>query len=116
MTGALLAALALGPAGAQPVPRGFEASPDVYKVIAENPKYRVVAVTWKPGQKDQPHGHPDSAVYYLTDCQLRLTRPDGSVYEGRPRAGMALLQEPVVSHVVENVGPADCRIVMFELR
>lgn len=109
-----LAITAPGAAQAQPVPRSFDASPDVYRVIAKNEQYKVIAVTWKPGQKDVLHAHPASAVYYLTDCALRLYMPDGSTREGFPKTGMALVQAPIAAHVVENIGTADCRVVMFE--
>ncbi|WOB09940.1 hypothetical protein [Piscinibacter gummiphilus] len=101
-------------ASAQQLPRSFEASPDVYKVIAQNEQYKVIAVTWKPGQKDVLHAHPASAVYYLTDCRLRVHAPDGSYRDALPAAGFALVQSPIPGHVVENTGSSDCRLVMFE--
>lgn len=110
-------ALLLGPTGvaqAQPLPRSFAASPDIYKVIAQNEQYKVIAVTWKPGQKDVLHSHPANAVYYLTDCSLRIHTPDGSFRDAQPRAGAAIVQVPIPGHVLENVGSADCRLVMFE--
>ncbi len=115
----LLAALSLGATlaasvQAQPSPRSFDASPDIYKVIAQNDQFKVIAVTWKPGQKDVLHSHPASAVYYLTDCSLRIHAPDGSTREGQPRAGMAIVQPPIPGHVLENIGSADCRLIMFE--
>lgn len=109
-----LAALTIGTAGAQGLPRSFEASPDVYKVIAANAQYRVIAVTWKPGQRDQLHSHPASAVYYLTDCSLRVHLPDGSFREGKPVAGAAIVQAPIAGHVLENTGSSDCKLIMFE--
>jgi hypothetical protein len=54
------------------LPRSFVASPDTYRVIAQNKQYKVVDVVWTPGQRDVPHSHPASAVYYLTDCSLRV--------------------------------------------
>jgi beta-alanine degradation protein BauB len=114
---AALAFTAALPVAAQaPLPRSFEASPDIYKVIAENPKYRVIQVVWKPGQKDVAHGHPDNAVYYLSDCSMRLTAADGSTRDVNPRAGYAVVQNPIPNHVVENTGSADCRLIMFEPR
>lgn len=110
-------ALLLAPAGAaqaQPLPRSFAASPDIYKVIAQNEQYKVIAVTWKPGQKDVLHSHPANAVYYLTDCSLRIHAPDGSSRDAQPRAGAAIVQAPIPGHVLENVGGTDCRLVMFE--
>jgi beta-alanine degradation protein BauB len=112
---ALVAALGLaGWAQAQAVPPGFVASPEVYKVIAENDKYRVIEVTWKPGQKDALHGHPDSAVYYLTDCRLRNGMAGKPPFDVAPAAGRALLQGPVAAHTIENIGTGDCKLIMFE--
>jgi hypothetical protein len=109
-----VAALAAA-AQAQPaVPPSFVASPEVYRVVAENEQYRVVLVTWKPGQRDAPHAHPMAATYFLTDCVLRSFAPDGSSRDGSPKAGYAAVQPPIAAHQVENIGAAECRLVMFE--
>ena len=99
---------------AQGLPRSFEASPDIYKVIAENTQYRVIAVTWKPGQRDQLHSHPASAAYYLVDCSVRVHMPDGTFRDFNPRAGTAIVQAPIPGHVLENTGTSECKIIMFE--
>jgi quercetin dioxygenase-like cupin family protein len=99
---------------AQQAPRSFVASPDVYKVIAQNDQYKVIAVTWQPGQKDVLHSHPASAVYYLTDCSVRVHAADGSSRDFQPRVGFAVVQTPIQAHVLENIGTSECRIVMFE--
>lgn len=109
-----LALAVLGCAHAQTLPRSFVASPDIYKIVAQNEQYKVIAVTWKPGQKDVLHSHPASAVYYLTDCSLRVQTPDGTFRDVQPRAGLAFVQGPVPGHVLENIGSADCRLIMFE--
>lgn len=73
------------PVQAQDVPRSFDASPDVYKVIGENDQYRVIAATWAPGQRDNWHSHGAVvAVYALTDCTVRPHTPDGQANIGRP--------------------------------
>lgn len=109
-----IAASVGSPASAQTLPRSFVASPDIYQVIAQNEQYKVIAVTWRPGQKDILHSHPANAVYFLTDCNLRIHAQDGS-FSGAPRrAGTAFVQTPVPGHVIENIGAADCRLVMFE--
>ena len=109
----VLAVLTTGAALAQGLPRSFETSPDVYKVIAENAQFRVIAVTWKPGQRDQLHSHPASAVYYLTDCSLRIHMPDGTFRDGKPH-GQAIVQPPIPGHILENTGTSDCKLIMFE--
>jgi hypothetical protein len=96
------------------VPPGFVASPEIYKVIAENDKYRIIEVTWKVGQKDKPHSHPEAGVYNLTACTTRSTRANGEVQEGTRPAGTARINGAVVSHTVENVGTAECKVLMFE--
>jgi hypothetical protein len=36
--------------------------------------------------------------------------------DGKLRAGAAFAQAPIAAHSVENIGSADCRLVMFEPR
>lgn len=103
------------PTAAQAVlPRSYVASPDIYKVIAQNEQFQVIDVRWQPGQKDVMHSHPASGVYYLTDCQLRLHAPDGTSRDVQLKAGFALAQAPIPAHVLENIGAGECRLVMFE--
>jgi beta-alanine degradation protein BauB len=111
---ALSASVVIGSAHAQPLPRSFAASPDIYKVLAQNEQFKVINVTWKPGQKDVLHSHPANAVYYLTDCSLRIHAQDGSTRDGQPKAGAAIVQAPIPGHVIENIGANDCRLIMFE--
>jgi quercetin dioxygenase-like cupin family protein len=113
----LLAATLLGTTAAalaQSVPHSLVASPDIYKVIAENDQYRVIEVTWKPGQRDQFHSHPASAVYYPMNCTVRGHLPSGASADRTVKAGTANVQGPIPSHSVENTGQADCKMIMFE--
>lgn len=105
---------AAAPAQAQPLPRSFVASPDIYKVLAQNEQFKVIAVTWQPGQKDVLHSHPANGVYYLTDCSIRIHAPDGTFRDAQPKAGFAVVQQPIPGHVLENTGKSECRLVMFE--
>ena len=80
LAGALCGAL-LGitvPAMAEDAPRSYEASPDIYKVIAQNGPIHVIMATWKPGQRDAWHSHPAAGVYFLTDCQSYVYLPNGT--------------------------------------
>lgn len=115
--GALVTTFALAAAVgavAQDLPRAYTASPDVYKLLTQNADSRVFEGRWQPGQRDVMHSHPASAVYFLTDCDLRNHAPDGSTRDVHPRAGMAVLQAAIPGHVIENIGTAECRLVMFE--
>ena len=109
-----IAVIATPAAVAQEAPRSFAASPEVYKVIAENDKYRIIAASWAPGQRDQPHSHTSLGAYFLTDCNLRFHHEDGKTGEPKLKAGAAGAQKPVRTHWVENTGNTECRMVIFE--
>ena len=94
--------------------RSFVASPDVYKVVAENDEYMIVEVTWKPGQRDQFHSHAKALSYWLTDCNVRFYMADGKSQDTTRTAGRAGAQTAVGSHSVENIGKSDCKVIMFE--
>ena len=111
---ALGSAVLASPLQAQTAPRSFEASPEVYKVIAENEQMRIIKVAWKPGQKDKFHSHPTAGTYFLTSCSLRFELPDGTKQDSAPAAGTASARPPIASHAVENIGKADCELIMFE--
>jgi hypothetical protein len=102
------------PGLAQGVAHSLVASPDIYKVIAENEQYRVIEVTWKPGQRDVLHSHPASAVFYPMDCSLRAYGPSGVLGQRDNKAGTAVVQAPIAAHAVENIGSAECKLIMFE--
>ena len=109
------AAVAVG----EGAPSAPEASPDVYKVLAENDQFRVIEATWQPGQEDNFHSHPpDRVSIYQTDCQLRLSKPDGSYRDATPKAGKARARsgKPVKSHKAKNIGDDVCIILLVELK
>ena len=105
-----------GTASGPAAPPGFVASPEVYKVIAENDRYRVVAVTFRPNQRDQFHSHPMAAIYYITDCSVRAFTPDGASGSANITAGTVRIQDPVTAHSVENMGTSECKVLMFETK
>ena len=102
------------PAMAEDAPRSYEASPDIYKVIAQNGPTHVILVTWKPGQRDAWHSHPAAGVYFLTDCQSLVHFPDGRHADSIHKVGEAIVNPPIASHSVENTGASECRLVIVE--
>jgi len=102
------------PASAEDAPRSYVASPEVYKVIADNGKTKVILATWPPGKRDNWHSHPATGVYRLTDCDARVYSPDGKSVENSSKAGSAVVQAPIPSHSFENRGTAECRIIIVE--
>jgi hypothetical protein len=101
------------------VPTGPKASPEVYKIIAENDQWRVIEATWQPGQEDNFHFHTaDRVSLFQTDCMLRLTNPDGTYRDAKPKAGKAVARtgKPVESHKAKNTGDKVCIIQIVELK
>ena len=49
------------------------AASNVYTLINENEKMRVLKVTFKPGSTAKMHHHPQHMVYVLKGGKLRLT-------------------------------------------
>jgi len=104
--------------GADPVKPSYEASPDVYKILAENDEVRVILATWKPGQKDKVHSHPKAfGAYTIKGCNRRLTKADGSVIEGQVKPGTARVRNQAVkAHTFENLSNTECQQVLFEVK
>lgn len=112
-------ALALIPAAlwAQDAPLSYQASPDIYKVLKENPALRMTLGTWQPGQRDAFHSHSTSAAYFIDGCLVRVFGPDGNItWDGYIRAGYASVSDPVAKHSIQNVGTSVCRVLNVELK
>jgi quercetin dioxygenase-like cupin family protein len=93
----------------------YKASPEVYKVIAENEHFRVIMATWKPGQRDAMHSHEGPLVgYRLTDCNLKVYTPEGNAKAREAKRGEALFNPIIAAHAVENVGSSECQLVIVE--
>lgn len=111
--------LGTAPVAAGGAPSADKASPDVYKVLAENAQFRVLEATWQPGQEDNFHSHPGDRVSLIqTNCKLRLTKPDGSYRDAKPKAGKVVVRtgKPVKSHKAKNMGDKVCVIRIVELK
>lgn len=117
LRGSALALMLLGTAGtalAQAFPHSLVASPDIYKVIAEDLQYRVIEVNWQPGQRDVMHSHPARAIYHPMDCRLRLHFPNGVTLDYVPIHGTASVHMPEDAHMKENIGTKACKLIYFE--
>ena len=116
---AITLVLGAGPSFAENAPPGPDVSPEVYKIKAENDQWRVMEATWQPGQEDNFHYHPADRVSIIqTDCNLRLTKPDGTFVDKSPKAGKATVRtgKPTASHKAKNIGDKVCTIIIVELK
>ncbi len=104
-------------ASAQSMPGATEASPNIYKVLAEDDTMRVILGTWQPGDRDEWHGHPPSSVFFVTDCHIRVSEADGRIHEHAIKSGIGRARnKPVKSHSIQNIGTTECRILMTEFK
>ncbi|MDH3349357.1 MAG: cupin domain-containing protein, partial [Desulfobulbaceae bacterium] len=97
-------------------PLSHVASPEVYKVVAENDYLRVVVATWQPGQRDKQHTHPPFAAYIISDVEGMLYYPDGGDWPVRVAKGKAMVQRGGESHAFKNVGNKECSMLIIEAK
>jgi hypothetical protein len=95
-------------------PDPVKAAPQVFKVLFENEKVRVLEGNLKSGGKVPMHWHPSRVVYTLTNAKGKVILPDGSGSIESVKAGVAYWDEPK-SFVFENLGGA-ARWVTVELK
>jgi quercetin dioxygenase-like cupin family protein len=88
--------------------------PDLYKVIFENERVRVLEYRDRPGDRTHPHRHPDSVMFTLTAFQRRVSAGGRQVAvdidAGQVRWVAA--QE----HTGENIGTTETHTIFVELK
>ena len=113
----LLLLFALGFAAEKAIAAGdpLKVAPDMYKLLFENDKVRVMELTFQPGQKISEHSHPDHFVTVLEPGQLKIFKPDGSSQQ------LTLKKEEVVwipaeTHWAQNTGKTEVKLLVTELK
>lgn len=89
--------------------------PDLYHVIFENDRVRVLEYQDEPGDKTSMHDHPAFLVYALSAFERRLTLPDGTELNRSFTPGQVLFSE-AQTHAGENIGTTPTHIIMVELK
>ena len=92
-----------------------EAAAEVYKVLLENGRVRVLEVTGVPGTISPMHGHPDSVMHAVNAAQILVTEPGGEGQRIAVPAG-ATFWTPATEHSVENVGTETVKFIRVELK
>jgi hypothetical protein len=91
-----------------------ETDPQLYKVLLENDRVRVLRYTDRPGDRTKPHQHPDSVLITLSNFRRRLTVGDRSVdVEALPHK---VIWNSAQTHVGENTGTTDTDVIFVELK
>lgn len=89
--------------------------PDLYKVLLENDRVRVLETRYGPGVKSAMHSHPDLVAVAVTSSKAKLTLADGQTLDIDLQAGESLFVE-AQEHTVENTGTSGLHIILVELK
>ena len=90
-------------------------APNVYKVLFENERVRLLEVRMKPGDESAPHTHPDYLVYALQGGTVKLTDASGESAEVEIQAGDTMWREAEV-HSARNIGATEVLAIFVELK
>lgn len=93
----------------------LQVAPDMYKLLFENDKVRVMEVTFAPGQQIGEHSHPDHFITVLKPGNIKIFKPDGTSSEH------ALKLDDVVwanaeTHWAKNIGTTELKLLVTELK
>ena len=89
-------------------------NPDLYRVVMENDRVRVLEYRDRPGDRTTPHAHPDSVMVTLGDCRRRLIDGDRSA-EVELTSGLVRWL-PAQEHAGENIGDTETHAIFVELK
>lgn len=89
-------------------------NPDHYRVIFENDRVRVLEYTDEPGDRTEPHDHPDSVMYTLSSFRRRLYA-EGDERDVEIDAG-ATGWLPAQRHAGHNIGQTATHVIFVELK
>lgn len=89
-------------------------NPELYRVLFENDRVRVLGYDDAPGDRTTPHGHPDSVMITLSGFRRRL-------YAGDQERDVEIAAEtvawlPAQEHAGHNIGDTPTRVIFVELK
>jgi quercetin dioxygenase-like cupin family protein len=90
-------------------------APNLYKVLFENDRVRVLETRYGPGVKSDMHSHPDLVAVALTPANAQFTLADGQTVDIDLQAGESVFVESL-EHAVENAGDSEFHIILVELK
>lgn len=89
-------------------------NPELYSVIFENERVRVLEYLDRPGQESIPHDHPDSVMVTLSSFERRLAAGDRTVDVTMPAATARWLGAQ--NHSGLNTGSTETHCIFVELK
>ena len=91
-----------------------ETNPDLYRLVMENQRVRVLEYHDRPGDRTKPHRHPDSVMVTLSAFRRRLVGGN-TTREVAMEAGTTSWL-PAQEHAGENIGDTDTHVIFVELK
>jgi beta-alanine degradation protein BauB len=89
-------------------------NPEFYLVGFENERVRVLEYRDRPGDRTEPHDHPDSVMVTLNSFRRRLAVGDTHRDVELPSGLTAWL--PAQRHCGENIGDSETHVIFVELK
>lgn len=90
------------------------AASNVYKLLNENDRVRVLEVVFKPGDVAKMHHHPDHVVYALSGGKMSLTS-EGKTQEMEIKTGAVMFLN-AQDHEAKNIGDSTLDLLVVELK
>lgn len=88
---------------------------NVYKMLMENDRVRMLKVVFKPGDRAVMHHHPDHAVYVVKGGKLHFTYPSGNPEDMELESGKGIFLD-AQTHEATNVGDDEIELIVVELK
>ena len=87
---------------------------NVYKVLNENDRVRVLEVVFKPGDVAKMHHHPDHVVYAISGGKLNFVS-GGKTQDMEIKTGSVIFLD-AQDHEAKNVGNTTADLIVVELK
>jgi beta-alanine degradation protein BauB len=89
-------------------------NPELYRVVMENERVRVLEYRDRPGDRTLPHAHPDSVMITLSAFRRRLVSGEREA-EVELDAGVVRWLD-AQEHFGENIGDTESHVMFVELK
>ncbi len=92
-----------------------QAAPNVYTVLFENERVRLLEARVRPGESSAMHAHPNYLIYGLGDGKVTFTTASGVSADVELKSGQTMWRE-AEEHSAKNLGSTDVVALLFELK
>jgi beta-alanine degradation protein BauB len=96
------------------MPDPVDTNPELYQVVFENDRVRVLEYLDHPGDATTAHSHPDSVMVTLSSFRRRLATGDKEVEVELPAFQARWLDAQ--EHSGTNIGETDTHTIFIELK